>query len=77
MTDIEIPSSVLSIGSNAFSGCHSLSSVTFDGKTLEQVQAMANYPWGISDTSIISAELTDYDPPAPSGIDNPEPNDAI
>lgn len=53
MTNIEIPSSVSSIGSNAFFGCHSLSSVTFLGKTIEQVQAMDNYPWGIVDTSII------------------------
>lgn len=58
MTDIEIPSSVSSIGSDAFFGCHILSSVMFEGKTLEQVQAMANYPWGIEDTSIISAELS-------------------
>lgn len=57
MPDIEIPSSVSSIGSDAFYGCHSLSSVMFDGKTIEQVQAMDNYPWGIEDTSIISAEL--------------------
>ena len=56
MTDIEIPSSVLSIGSEALFGCHSLSSVTFDGKTLEQVQAMEDYPWGISDTSIINVQ---------------------
>ena len=53
MTDIEIPSSVSSIGSNAFFGCHLLSSVMFQGKTLEQVQAMQYYPWGITDTSII------------------------
>lgn len=48
---------VASIGEAAFSECGSLSSVTFKGKTLEQVQAMDNYPWGISDTSIIRAEL--------------------
>ena len=53
ITDIEIPSSVTSIGSDALFGCHSLSSVTFLGKTIEQVQAMDNYPWGIMDTSII------------------------
>lgn len=57
MTDIEIPSSVTSIGSNAFFGCHSLSSVTFHGKTLDEVQAMANYPWGIVNTEVIHAEL--------------------
>ena len=26
----------------------------FEGKTLEEVQAMENYAWGIADTSIIS-----------------------
>lgn len=57
MTDIEIPSSVSSIGSNAFFGCHMLSSVMFEGKTLEQVQAMDNYPWGIEDTNIIHAGI--------------------
>ena len=31
----------------------------FKGKTLYEVQQMANYPWGISNTSIIHAEL-DY-----------------
>lgn len=57
MTDIEIPSSVTSIGSNAFFGCHLLSSVTFHGKTLTQVQEMTNYPWGIADTSIIQGDM--------------------
>ena len=57
MTDIEIPSSVSSIGSDAFFGCHMLSSVTFHGKTLDEVQAMEYYPWGISDTSIIRGDM--------------------
>ena len=56
MTDIEIPSSVSSIGSDAFFGCHILSSVMFEGKTLEQVQAMENYPWGIEDPSKIQVQ---------------------
>lgn len=57
MTDIEIPSSVSSIGSDAFLGCASLDDVTFDGKTLVQVQAMANYPWSIPNTSAIHGGL--------------------
>ena len=57
MADIEIPSSVTSIGSNAFFGCHSLSSVTFHGKTLDEVQAMEYYPWGLVNTEVIHAEL--------------------
>lgn len=56
MTDIEIPSSVSSIGSDAFFGCSTLSSVMFEGKTLEEVQAMDNYPWGITDTSKIQVQ---------------------
>lgn len=55
LTSVTIPSSVTSIGDSAFDSCISLASVTFSGKTLEQIQAMENYPWGISDTSIIKA----------------------
>ena len=62
---------------DAFNSCPSLTCLAFEGKTEQDVQAMQYYPWGITDTSVISAELTDYDPPPPSGIDNPDPNDAI
>lgn len=68
MTDIEIPSSVSSIGSDAFFGCNTLSSVMFEGKTLEQVQAMAYYPWGITDTSIIHADPSPVPPVDPTKI---------
>ena len=54
LTSVTIPNSVTSIGDVAFAGCSSLTSVTFLGKTLPQVQAMTNYPWGISNTSIIN-----------------------
>lgn len=51
-----IDSSCPSIGrdywSQPFSGS-SLEKVVFKGRTLEEVQAMANYPWGLSDTSKI------------------------
>ena len=52
LTSITIPSSVTSIGASAFSGMGSLTSLTFLGKTLAQVQGMANYAWGV-DPSII------------------------
>lgn len=55
LTSVTIPDSVTSIGSGAFNGCGNLTSVTFSGKMLEQIQEMENYPWGISDTSIIKA----------------------
>ena len=65
LTSINIPNSVISIGNNPFSGianegCGSYQSLTlvmFAGRTLQQVQAMAGYPWSITDISIISAEL--------------------
>ncbi len=54
LTSVTIGSGVNSIGQVAFMGCDSLTSVTFLGKTLAQVQAMSNYSWEISDTSIIN-----------------------
>lgn len=59
---LEIPSTVQTIGRMAFKVNTNqygpeLSSVLFKGKTLAQVQSMENYPWGIRDTSIMSAEL--------------------
>lgn len=52
VTSVTIPANVTSIGEDAFSNS-GLTSVTFEGKTLAQVQEMDNYPWGIEDTSII------------------------
>ena len=56
MTNINIPDSVTNIEAFAFFGCTSLTSVTFEGKTLNEVKRMNNYPWGIKDTSVIKAE---------------------
>ena len=55
LSTVTIPSSVTRIDENAFYNCSSLTDVTFNGKTLEEVQEMSNYPWGISDTSVIRA----------------------
>lgn len=55
LRNLTIPSTVESIGTRAFWGA-GLSSLVFKGKTLDEVQAMENYPWSISNTSIISVE---------------------
>lgn len=55
LSTVTIPSSVTRIDENAFYNCSSLTDVTFNGKTLEEIQAMSNYPWGITDTSVIRA----------------------
>ena len=54
LKSVTIGNDVTSIEYDAFDGCSGLTSMTFLGKTLEQVQQMDNYPWGISDTSIIT-----------------------
>lgn len=45
-----------SLGEQVFSNCTSLESVNFRGITTEQAQEKGNYPWGISDTSVIHGE---------------------
>lgn len=54
LMSVTIPNSVTDIKDSVFHNCNSLTSVIFKEKTLAEVQAMANYPWGITDTSIIS-----------------------
>jgi hypothetical protein len=53
LAKIIIPNSVQNIGDEAFYHCTSLKEVVFKGKTLRQIRAMKNYPWGIEDKSII------------------------
>ncbi len=50
---IEVPESICHVGEYTFYKCTSLEKVVFKGKTMEQVRAMAGYPWGIEDESII------------------------
>lgn len=44
----------LQIKYDVFANCYELTNLTFKGKTLAEVQAMTNYPWGISNASIIN-----------------------
>ena len=57
LADVKIGSGIWNIGYLAFAGCSSLKRILFKGKTIEQVKAMENYPWGIEDESIIQTEL--------------------
>lgn len=54
--NVVVGENVTSIGNSAFGYCSGLTNLTFRGRTLESVQGMANYPWGISNTSIIKVE---------------------
>ena len=61
LTSIVIPDSVESIGNCAFNNCEKLKSLifkklkslSFKGKTIHQIKAIKNYPFGIKDESII------------------------
>ena len=53
LESIEIPDSVKWIGKRVFSNCEKMKSLIFKGKTIDQVKAMENYPFGIEDESII------------------------
>jgi len=53
LKSIVIPDSVKKIGYNAFYDYENLKSLTFKGKTMKQVKAMDNYPFGIEDELII------------------------
>lgn len=52
LTSVTMGENVTSIGDSVFNNCSGLTSLTFLGKTLEQVQGMANYSWDV-DSSII------------------------
>ena len=56
LTSISISDSVKNIGNYAFVNCTSLKEVVFKGKTIDQVKAMENYPWGIEDESVIKCK---------------------
>lgn len=56
LTSMTIPTSITSIGESAFYSCFNLKSLVFKGKTLEEVKAMDNYPFGVEDESIIKCE---------------------
>ena len=54
ITNITIPKSVTYIGSRAFENTEELTSCIFEGKSIQEVQEMANYPWDIYTPSIIT-----------------------
>lgn len=57
MKRILLSGSVEEIATNMFGNMPQLEEVFFAGKSLDQVSQMANYPWGITNTDVIKAEL--------------------
>lgn len=53
LTSVTIGSGVTSIGIAAFDGCINLTSVTIEGKTMEMIKSMSNYPWGFKSGTLI------------------------
>ena len=47
LTSVTIPNSVTSIGYLAFQDCSNSKELIFKGKSIDEVKAMDNYPWGI------------------------------
>ena len=58
LESIIIPGLVENIGKWAFGDCPSLKEIIFKGKTMNQVKAIVDYPWGIKDTSIIKCQMS-------------------
>lgn len=52
MAKIFVGPTVQSIAANMFADMPQLEEVFFQGKTLSQVRAMANYPWGVDEGKI-------------------------
>ena len=49
-----IPDNVTSIGWGVFAGCSNIEQAFFTSRTLDQVKAMTNYPWGLAESVIQS-----------------------
>ena len=57
LKEIIIPDNITYIGYKTFSICELLDKIIFKGKTLEEVEQMETYPFGIKDESIIKCEM--------------------
>ena len=57
LKEITIPDSVTHIGNGAFSYCNALEEIVFKGKSLDEVEQMENYPFGIEDENVFKCEL--------------------
>ena len=58
LMNVTINSSIRNIGYRIFSHCNNLRLLIFKGKTIDQIRAMENYPFGIEDESIIKTEFS-------------------
>ena len=63
---VAVPRSVETVGKLAFAQCPALETVVFEGRTMPEIKAMRNYPWGLSQNAraIVPGRLLDEDMPA-------------
>lgn len=59
LTSVIIPNSVSNIGQHAFDFCSSIEKAFFTGRTLNQVQAIGYYPWGLNEDVIYAEKWPD------------------
>ena len=59
LTTVTIGSGVTNIQQNAFSGVSNLSRIIFIGKSSEEVKALPNYPWGLTNCKFICGKDVD------------------
>jgi hypothetical protein len=68
LTSITIPKSVKEIGYKAFAGCSRLGEIIFQGRTLEEIKDMENYPrWKYNAEEIIVADDSSRNASSPLG----------
>ena len=59
LEELTVPRGVEEIGEDAFAFCANLRTVVFEGKSLDEVKTMADYPWGLEnpEDQVVAGQL--------------------